>query len=232
MTTYRAVARHVRYWRGAVHKWSTVWLMTGTLTAGGGPGLIEQVHGLEQDINYPAPSGHGGGVWEIALYDQASGGSPIAVTSYFDPAVPSSWIAYIGTPWADLTANLMTAAEVALQVTWNAGLSRTGKPVKFRKWFHSVPEVGRPPGDPELAGSQVTSLQTTMNAWVAGFSTFGVLHGNGGRLAASVSVVDNFYTNHQMPRGRRRKVTRVAAGFAGLPAGLFVVPGSDGSLES
>jgi hypothetical protein len=232
MSDYEVQARHVRYWRGAIHKWSTAWPFTGTLSGGGATDVVNNIHALEQEINYQGSGAVFGGLYEISMYNKSAGGVPILSVSYFDPDVYSGWIPYSATAWLDRTLLEDQNAEAALVVHWNAGLSATGKPVRFRKWFHSVPAAVGSPASPQLGPSDVTSLAAEINHYLSLCAADGVLHGKGSRLAASTCTVETFFGNHQMPRGRRKKVTKLPAAAFGLPAGIFVVPGSDGSLDS
>lgn len=231
MTNYRIVSRHVRYWRGAIHKWSNVWPFTGTIATGSYATAIDHIHTLEQGVNYPDPSGGGGGLWEIALYNQASGGVAQAVATYFDPATPGAWIPYSGAGWLVSSVRLAEPAEAALSAKWQAGLSSSGKPVYFRKWFHAVPIVNALPGSADVSPAQATALMGIMTAELNAVGGLGAPMGNGARLAGTSGTVQSFYGNHQMPRGRKKPPTRVSSDVVHLPPGLLVVPGSDGSLE-
>lgn len=231
MAEYRAVVRHVRYWRGNIHRWSTVYRFSGTVSSGDIPTAIGYIHNMEQAVCYPAPGGGGGGIWEIAFYNQASGGVPISVTTYFDPSTPGTWIPYDGSAWSSLTTALEGNAEVALQVKWLAGLSSSGKPVAFRKWYHAVPQLASGNTAPDVSTGNRTSIQNVIQSQLAPVAGLGLLLGNSSRIAAATPVVQAFFGNHQMPRGRRKAPTKVASNVVHLPPGLLVVPGSDGSLE-
>lgn len=212
MTDYRAVARHVRYWRGQIHKWSTVYPLTGSITAGNYGNVITKIHDLEQLVNYRTAASVQGGLYEVALYDHATGGVPVAVVTYFPFGTPGSWIPYTGTGWTTTSLVTCPEAETALQVEWLAGLSVSGKPVSFKKWYHMVPNSTAVGGAPDVAAGDVTNLTTTFTTGIAALATYGVLLGNASRLAAATPVVRNFYGNHQMPRGRRRKALVTAGG--------------------
>lgn len=212
MTDYRIVARHVRYWRGAVHKWSTVYPLTGTISSGNYAAVIAAAKVLEQGVNFKNATGAtAGGLYEIALYDHATGGIPVALVTYFDPTVPAGWVAYTGAGWSTAPAPVCSNAEVALQVEWLAGLSSSGKPVKFRKWYHAVPDAVTI-GTRDVVAADVTALQTFINTNIAVIGGLGAVMGNSSRLAATTCQVLQFYGNHQMPRGRRRKPLVTADG--------------------
>lgn len=231
MTDYRIVARHVRYWRGAVHKWSTVYPITGSISPANYGAVIAALKVMEQAVNYKTTGTVAGGLYEIALYDHATGGVPVAVTTYFPWATPGSWVAYGATAWplAGGTA-LCTEAETSLQVEWAAGLSTSGKPVTFKKWYHAVPNSVAAPGAVDVQATDATALAAAFTSGIAAMSGLGGTLGNSSRLAATTPVVRLYYGNHQMPRGRKRKVSALRTGSS-FPASVLVVPGSDGSLS-
>lgn len=232
MSNYRMVARHVRYWRGVVHRWSTVYQFTGTLASGSYAAAIAVLATMEGKVNYCQSGAVDGGLYEIALYNSSSGGVPVAVATYFPYATPGSWIPYTSTGWAVTSSILTPAAETSLQVEWAAGLSSSGKPVHYRKWYHSVPQVAGTEPTQDIPSGTLTSLTTAFTTGIAGISALGIQLGSGSRLAATTPVVSPFYGSHQMPRGRRRKVAKLTSdGAVRFPAGLLIVPGSDGSLS-
>lgn len=223
MTDYRLVSRHVRYWRGSVHRWSTVWRFTGTFT---GPGLVSAttaLHDLEQGVNYPGISTHQGGLYEISIYDHATGGVPVLTTTYFDWTNPAVWINYTGSAWAAPFGVAVGNAEAAVVAEWHAGVSRTGKPVRFRKWFHMTPVTVASSGGADISPTDVSNIQALIDSKVAVIDGLGVQMGNGSRLAALNCTVLPHYGNHQMPRGRRRRALVTASGHYTGPS--ITIPG-------
>jgi hypothetical protein len=212
VTDYRIVSRHVRYWRGSVHRWSTVWRFTGTLASGNLGAATAAIKSLEDQVNYKGIGGNYGGCYEVAIYDHATGGIPIDTTTYFDWTTPGAWIQYTSTAWPVINEPVDSAAETAMAVQWHAGLSVTGKPVIFRKWFHAVPINVGAPASADIPGPTVISLQNAINTQVAAVGALGALMGTGGRLAATTCVVKPYYGSHQMPRGRRRRALVSASG--------------------
>lgn len=209
---YRAVVRHVRYWRGVIHRWSTVYPFLGTPSSGLATSDAQLVLAADDKMCWGAAASFGG-TYECALYDQATGGVPIVVYTAFDWTTVSTWIKHNGSGWTTPVANESTA-EPALAVTWAAGLSSTGKPVKLRKWYHAVPSSSASsPGQPDINAGSVTSLTAAANAITGVLSAKGLALGSPtGRFAGSAHV-SNFYENHQMPRGRRRKALLTAGGI-------------------
>jgi hypothetical protein len=212
VSSYRMVTRHVRYWRGAVHRWSTVYPFSGSISAGSYAAAIAAMYTMEQDILYDNTAGGGGGLYEIALYNAASGGVPVAVVDYFPYATPGSWIKYTSTDWGATTPGLEANAEAAMVVEWAAGLSHSGKPVTFKKWYHAVPSANVIGSAVQITSTQKTAIQTRIQNQMAVISGLGLNLGNSSRLAATTPVVLSYYGNHQMPRGRRRKALVTASG--------------------
>lgn len=205
MADFRLVARHVRYWRGAIQKWSTVYPLTGSISSSDYGAVIAALKVLEQGVCYGGNLAANGGLYEIALYDQATGGVPVAVTTYFPEGTPGSWVAYTGAAWTlSSSLGIIPEAETALQVEWPAGLSKSGKPVIFRKWYHSVPYVLAAGPAVNVAPADVAAIQAFIQAQMSVIGGLGLLLGNSSRLAAMTPRVLAYYGNHQMPRGRRR----------------------------
>lgn len=222
MTDYRIVSRHVRYWRGSVHRWSTVWRFTGTITSANYASATAAIKTLEMGVNYPGISAKQGGIYEIAIYDHATGGVPVQTTTYFDWTNPTVWVDYTGVGWASPHGVAVGNAETAILVEWAGGLSSSGKPVKFRKWFHMTPVTVATSGAADISPTDQSGLAAIINTQVAVVGGLGAPMGNGGRLAATTAVVNPHYGNHQMPRGRRRPALVSASGKYRGPS--IVVP--------
>lgn len=227
MTDYRIVTRHVRYWRGQIHKWSCSYSFTGS---GASPdtALCTAFRNAESPLLYPDSTTNANGIWEVEVY-LASGGVPVASETFFDPDVVASWIPPTGTGWGTPTAHIEPAAEVALLVTWLAGLSKTGKPVTFRHFYHAVPATTMGGGaTPDISAATAASLQTAATALQTSLASgYGLVMGNARRLAGQPPTIDQFYSNHQMPRGRRKKVLVVnGVKYSGeaIKGGRVVVP--------
>jgi hypothetical protein len=212
MTDYRVVMRHVGYWRGNIHKWSTVYPFVGTIPSASYGTALSAIHAMEQAIGYNEPGTHNGGIWESQLYNHSSGGVPIAVVPYFDPTTVGSWIAYTGTAWAGVSQMPNTTLETAMDVRWPAGFSSSGKPVFFRKWYHAVPNNSSGPPVVDVAPANVALIVAQLEAGINIVGGLGAPMGRGGRLAALTPVVAPYFGNHQMPRGRRRKALVTASG--------------------
>jgi hypothetical protein len=230
MADYRAVVRHVRYWRGNVHRWSNSFEFTGSGTTPNAA-ACNILTSATSEMCYAATSAAQGGIFETAIY-RAGGGVPLATVTYFDDAVPADWIKYTATGWGgDGSSAVDPSAEVAMICTWPAGLSATGKPVTFRKWFHAVPVSSTSNGGVDIASGVVSTLQTAALALQTCLApTYGLALGNSGRLAATTPVVSGFYGNHQMPKGRRKKSVTVD----GTSYKIKSTPGivADGPIES
>lgn len=212
MANYKGVVRHVRYWRGSIQKWSTVYPYSGS-GAALNTAACSTLLAADSAMCYNQTGVKSGGIYQVEFY-LASGGRPLVTLNVFDPEVPTAWVPYLSTDWT-LNSSRITEpqAETALGVRWAAGLSSTGKPVYFRKWFHAVPIAGSgTPGTVDVASSEVTALTAgAVNLAACLAPTYGLSLGNARTLAGTASV-SGYYENHQMPRGRRRRALVSADG--------------------
>lgn len=205
MSAIRFTVRHVRYWRGQIHRWSTDYVYTGTLSGTVSSGHCQLL--LEKEATMLYSGGEAvGGSFACEAYDAIAGGSPIASYTVFDWETPGDWVPYSGTAWPTVALDAESQAEVCAVVAWPGGLSRTGKPVFFRKYLHAVPvSQAATAGDPDIPSGTVTDLLVPANEMLGLFGALGLHLGSvGGRLAGN-PVMSAFYGNHQMPRGRRLK---------------------------
>lgn len=209
---HRFVVRHVRYWRGAIQKWSTVYQFQGVpfggsiLTAD-----LTAVKNGDQGMCYYHLTSEGG-IYQVECYDQTAGGPPVATINYFDPETPGAYTGYPGTVWPSLTQPLETSAEVSLGVRWPGGTSSSGKAVYYRKWYHAVPQSSAAPGAVDVVPANVTLLQAQAAVVQNCLAARGMVMGALGRTSAGVPVVSPYYENHQMPRGRRKKALVTSSG--------------------
>lgn len=211
MTDYRAIVEHVRYWRGAIHHWSTSYSFTGSPTAPIDTAACQTLLTADSKMLYPAAAASQGNAYRCAIY-LASGGTPIASYTAFDPTAPGAWTnPPTGGAWGSNTGNPDPQAEVALLVEWPAGLSAKGKPVTFKKYFHQVPPSGSVGGSVDILAGNVTAIKTAAtNLGLCLNTGYGLVMGNSHRLAGT-PVVKQYYANHQMPRGRRRRTSATSA---------------------
>lgn len=211
MPTFRAVVEHVRYWRGGVHRWSTSYLYSGVLSKAIDAPACELVRAADDAMCY-ATAAADGGTYACSIYDLSTGGSPLASEVLWNWEVPGSWVKYSSAGWASTGLPFEPVAEIALAVEWAGGLSRTGKGVRFRKWYHAVPASTGVGTAPDVIAADVTKLQTHAQSLVGVLGTYGLTMGSAsGRLAGTATVLP-FYGNHQMPKGRRRKALVTASG--------------------
>lgn len=207
MSAWRIVVRHVGFWRGQVHRWSTVYPFAGSLSASNYASVISAMEAHDRGICYSASGGETGGVYEVAIYNSATGGTPVASQTFFDWTSPSTWYGYTNAGWNTVSGPAEGALETALQLEWPAGMSKSGKPVIFRKWYHAVPQASSNAGSAQVTAANQSSLATYSQNQIAIVQGYGILLGNANRLAASLPRVLAYYGNHQMSRGRRKKKT-------------------------
>lgn len=222
MANYRIITKHVRYWRGNIHRWSNSYQFQGTAAAPTGTDLTT-LKTAEGNLLYSPTTGIWGGCYEAVAYN-AGGGVPIAEVSFFDPDTPASWVGYAGSGWGSHTVNPETAAEVAMLVEWPAGLSSSGKPVNFRKWYHAVPlSSAATGGAADINSANLITLNAAAVTLTNCLASSHLLLSTGARYAGTPAV-SPFYANHQMPRGRRRRALVTASGRYTGPT--IVVPDS------
>jgi hypothetical protein len=225
MGNYRGVVRHVRYWRGNIHRWSTVYNFTGSGSYV--PGTADAHNLLLADAKLCYPAGAvDQGIYECQIYNNATGGTAIATYTNADWENPATWIPPGGTGWTTTGLGFNANAETALVVEWAAGSSSSGKPVTLRKWYHSVPGSEVVGNGTQISGTDITSLTAAAQSLVGVFAANGlVLSSASGRLAGVAKVLP-YFGNHQMPKGRKRKPLVTAGGrYTGptvvIPDGLL-----------
>lgn len=209
MAAFRFSVRHVGYWRGQVHRWSTNYVFFGT------PDSPPSAEDCQTMLLWDDQMCYGGnvsesGTYECAVYDLSKKGTHIAIYTRFDWKDPATWINPSGAAWTTTGVQKDQTMEVALVVEWAGGLGATGKPVYFRKWYHNVP-ISNPTG----AGAQISAADLmSLSAHASGvrglFGANGLLFGSkAGRIAGSPRIL-NWYGNHQMPKGKKKRKTAAA----------------------
>jgi hypothetical protein len=204
MTEYLCVVKHVGYWRGVIHRWSTAYPYVGS-AALSGTTVVDAV--ADRDSGMCFGSAADGGIFESSLYDVTAKGSPIETHTYFDYLDTSAWTGYTSAGYFAVPSAEAQPLELALLASWYAGMSRTGKPVFFKKWYHAVGETAAAvSGAADVTSANVASL----GAYGAGFqgllSAHGLAMGNARRLVAvGEPGIGAFFENHQIPKGRKRK---------------------------
>jgi hypothetical protein len=217
VTNYRGIVRHVRYWRGNVHRWSTVYHYGGVASPSIDATACHDLLTADSKMCY-GTSNADGGVYSCEIYNADTGGIPLAVYTAFDWTTPGSWVHPGGAGWASSTGDLEPQAEVALLVEYPVGLSRTGKPVTLRKWYHAVPQSLAVAGGVDIPSGIVTSLEAAALELQTTLAPYGLAMNSPAGRSPGAPVVLPHYGNHQMPRGRRRKALVTAAGRYTGPA--------------
>jgi hypothetical protein len=201
---YRVVVRNVRYWRGQIKRWQSVYPFIGTPSSALGLADAQAVFNAHSKMLWNGGATQGG-PYEAAIYDQATGGVPIVVFTAFDYLTPGSWQAVAGSVWSGSGTSLGQPAEQALIVEWAAGLSKSGKPVTLKKFYHQVKPSAAIGAAPDVSVGDVAQLGLAANQLAACLAGKGLSLGSpSGRFAGSAKI-KNYYGNHQMARGRRRK---------------------------
>lgn len=214
MAGYRVEVIHAGYWRGSVDRWSTSYQYQGTVSKPLDNDACDAMRALDSDMCYQPATAGNGGIASVAFY-ASSGGTSVHQRTYFDWQVPGSWIPYTGDGWDTVTPELNTVGEAALVVEWAGGTSTSGKTVKFRKWYHSVPQSQGGYGDPDVIPADVSKLESVANQFPSALSAYGLIMGTPAGRFAGTSTIRTYYGNHQRPRGRRRPPLVKANGGVG-----------------
>lgn len=198
------VIDHAILWRGAPHRWSTVYNLSGTTPVSSDQyALMEELLAIENDILPPSVSENSG--FLRARFYNGSGGAPTYTINFGVLETPSTWAPYAsGTvPWTSVAEGL-APAEVCFNIkTPLTGLSSSGKPVHLEKYFHGVPAYD---SSGELASGIQTAINSAVAPWASGLATGArVVISPSGRQSSSAPTVQPYCGNHQMPRGRKRK---------------------------
>lgn len=209
---HKFVVRHVRFWRGKIQRWSTVYQYNGTPL--GGNVIVADLQTMYVADNKMcfSTAATQGGIYQIEIYDTVAGGVPVLSANYFDPESPGAWTGYAGNVWTATGRSFEPTAEVALGVRWPAGLSKSGKAVYMRKWYHSVPSSTAVAGAADVVATDVTALTTAALALRDCFTARGMSMGVLPGTVVGAPQVSTYYENHQMPRGRRRRALVTASG--------------------
>lgn len=212
MAVYRYQVVSVGMWRGKIKRWNTTFHSNSNT-------WVSSLRGYMNAACWPNPGDTtgacSGGVASITVYN-ATGGSPVSQSVYFDWQTPSTWIPFTGTAWTGIDANtpIDASGESALIIVGAlSGLSATGKPRSLRKYIHAVPSrTAAAYGDPDIPPAAVTSLGNAFGG--------SVMCSPSGQQASSIVALP-YYGNHQRVRGRRRTTKQVAAQSfsAGVVAG-------------
>lgn len=196
MAEYCVTVQHQDFWRGQEHYWTTVYPYVGEATLGGGTTVTQLVGNKDAQLCYADPTSPGY-ITKVSLYDLTAKGTPLEV---YD-----SGIAYNGDAWVPSgTPNADPVRETCAVLNWPAGMSRTGKPVFFRKYIHAVPLSAAVAGGVDINSDSSTAIGTVMGQFITLLAGHGLAMGNARRFAGSAVTVDGHYGNHQMPRGRKR----------------------------
>nr|CRY97311.1 hypothetical protein [uncultured prokaryote] len=204
-TNYGLVIRHSSWWRGNQHRWSCVYpyVSTGSPVGLSEAGILGAVQ-AHADIVWMGPDNDQGNLYEAEFYNLDAGGSALLTVAYGVQEDYGSGLE-CGAAWENQTVLKQSTAEVALLLEWDGGLSRTGKPVTFRKFIHGVQVSNAADGGNDITSTTEAAITTRMTTIQNHFVDDNLALGNTRRLAGTNNGPSVRYYNHQMPRGRRRK---------------------------
>lgn len=209
MAGYRVEVVHVGYWRGQVKRWVTNYPYNGSASPALDTAACDIMKTRDSQMCWGSASATNGGISEVRIYN-AGGGTPIVEKIYFDWTTPAAWIPYTSTGWTTTGRTAELVGEGALLVEWPGGLSSTGKPVKFKKFYHAIPAPSANGAVAQVQAADVTSLTAVATGFVGALGAYGLVMGSAsGRLAGS-AVVSPYYAAHQRRRGRRKRTVAVS----------------------
>src|SRR5579859_3467906 len=125
-SNFAFVVRHCSFWRGNVHRWSTVYpfVNTGEGSSMTDAGLDTMAH-EDAAWCYFGPDGDQGAVYAVDFYSLDVGGSPLLSKTYADASNPNSGTVPSGTDWTVGGALAETNLECSMLVEWSGGLGKT-----------------------------------------------------------------------------------------------------------
>ena len=210
LTVYRVQATHVDYWRGSPHRWHS----TLHYSCSSDSSMAATIPDAYTKLNALGSQNNPGGLAEIAVYNTATKGVPIASTVYFDWTTPASWLPYNGTCWPSGTFKIPVSGESAAHLRTQAGYSKTGKPVFVGLFWHAFVADATDSASPSFNATTVGKVATAYNALQtlsAGGSAVAVQVTPSGNSIAGSGTLVPYVVSHQRRRGRRKSTPALLA---------------------
>jgi hypothetical protein len=233
MTIYRFQATSVDYWRGAPHRWQNTFHYSISNDAEAALCLPDFANKLKA----MGAAASAGGLAEVAAYNTATGGVPVASTVFFPWQTTSSWISWPTGSWQ--TSGLApTNGEAAARFRTRAGTGRTGKPIYVGIYWHAFLAGTADTGTgAQFSSSIVTAMSALYNALQTlsdGTSAVAVQVTPKGNSIAGTGTLLPYVEAHQRTRGRRRSIAQLKKELAAAQKVETVTgaSGASGSLEA
>lgn len=196
-------------WRTGKHTWHLVGNHSGSsFTAADAKTFMEGAASPFALCFAPFIDALNSSVVRSAYYD-GQNSAPVYVAIYDTDNPPPSPLTPTGAAFSSENT-AQEPLEVCVMLEAQAGLSSRSKPVYMRKFIHAVPTGNIQAGTGGLPQFEFTSAAATAAAAMGDGSWFGnrVYCSPSGRQPSTNDWVAQVTpSNHQMPRGRKRKVT-------------------------
>lgn len=197
------------YWRGNPHSWVNRYVMSGDdPTATAAQEVIGDLMAIENVLHAEVASGLGVGFVQGRAYSK-NGGPPLAVVNYNESKAAGTATGFTGGTYDSVTLVQATTLEQCLETrTPLATLSSSGKPVYLRKFFRGVSMNAEQEVDAPniIPAGVITALSAVIQPWKTGLgSNSYVVIGTSGRQASGDPTFVDYFSNHQVPRGRKKK---------------------------
>jgi hypothetical protein len=206
------------FWRGAPHSWVNRYIMSGSdPTSTEALAVMVGLIDIESQLHANIEASVGVGFVEGRAYG-SGGGAPFAVEPQNTSKAAATATGFAGAQWSGTTQVFANTLEVCSMVeTLLTGLSTTGKPKYLRKYFRGAQyggeEAALAGGIPTVDKNGIAALVLPWKTGVAGTSY--VVIGASGATAAAAPTAHPYMVNHQVPRGRKKKVASSLVGVSG-----------------
>jgi hypothetical protein len=202
------------YWRGQQHLFQNAYWISGNPGASDMAAVIAELQSIENAVFPTVGGGIGVGFVRAKGYSPGTGPALVEV-DYNESESPGTATGFTGPPFpAYYSLNWTNTLEVCLEVvTPLSGTSSRGKPVSNRKYFRGFgATVAEDQRVTPIDARDLAVIAATCLPWKTGMTPSNyVVIGKSGRQASGVPTAQNFLGNHQVPRGRKKKVSSSAS---------------------
>lgn len=213
-------------WRGAVHTWMNRYVMSGVdPTSAQAASTISALKNIENALYPQVTAGTGVGFVKGTAY-LSTGGAPLTTQGYNTTLAAATATGFSGPTGGYTSLSFAGQLENCLETrTLLTGLSSTGKPVYLRKYFRGFyagteDSFGAAP----ILAADITKATGTIAPWFTGMTTGSyTVIGVSGRQAAIAPTVQVWLGNHQVPRGKKRKLMVAGLGIASAQIDSFLL---------
>lgn len=203
------------YWKGALHNFSIVGNHSGAVFTGSDPQTFMEGASSPFALCF-GPFMAPGQVFTVASrYYNGTQSAPTWEAQYNESNPPPTPLVPTGSAFTD-AADLTEPLEVCTLLEAQVGYSKTNKPIYCRKFLRGAPQGAFTPGSTGVkwafsATAQASAAKMGNGDWYGGRV---YISPTGKQAFTSVWTANEYPTNHQVPRGRKRKVTSAGSGVS------------------